>query len=76
MKQTIPVKGMGCAKCKARVENALNAIDGVWAKANSGAGRVDVLMKAPVDEDTLRKAINDLGVYTLMKADFHDAKQN
>ena len=55
---------------------ARNAIDGVWAKANSGAGRVDVLMKAPVDEDTLRKAINDLGVYTLMKADFHDAKQN
>lgn len=29
MKQTIPVKGMGCAKCKARVENALNAVDGV-----------------------------------------------
>ena len=54
----------------------LTVDDGVWAKANSGAGRVDVLMKAPVDEDTLRKAINDLGVYTLMKADFHDAKQN
>lgn len=33
-------------------------------------------MKAPVDEDTLRKTINDLGVYTLMKADIHDAKQN
>ena len=29
MKQIIPVKGMGCAKCKARVENALNAIAGV-----------------------------------------------
>ena len=28
MKQIIPVKGMGCAKCKARVENALNAIAG------------------------------------------------
>ena len=64
------------AACETRVENALNAIDGVWAKASSGAGRVDVLMKAPVDEDTLRKTINDLGVYTLMKADIHDAKQN
>ena len=29
MKQIIPVKGMGCAKCKARVENALNVIAGV-----------------------------------------------
>ena len=73
---TLTVDGMMCAACETRVENALNAIDGVWAKASSGAGRVDVLMKAPVDEDTLRKTINDLGVYTLMKADFHDAKQN
>lgn len=73
---TLTVDGMMCAACETRVENALNAIDGVWAKASSGAGRVDVLMKAPVDEDTLRKTINDLGVYTLMKADIHDAKQN
>jgi Cu2+-exporting ATPase len=29
MKKIIPVKGMGCAKCKARVENALNALAGV-----------------------------------------------
>ncbi len=41
---TLTVDGMMCAACETRVENAFNAIDGVWAKANSGAGRVDVLM--------------------------------
>lgn len=73
---TLTVDGMMCSACETRVENALNALDGVWAKASSGDGRVEVLMKSPVDEDTLRKTVNELGVYTLMKAKFHDAKQN
>ena len=61
------VDGMMCAACETRVENALNAIDGVWASADSSDGSVRVLMKAPVDEKTLRDAVNGLGVYTVMK---------
>lgn len=70
----LTVDGMMCAACETRVENALNIIDGVWAKASSSDGKVSVLMKNPVDIETFRKAVNDLGVYTLMKAQFQDAK--
>ena len=70
----LTVDGMMCAACETRVENALNVIDGVWAKASSSDGKVSVLMKNPVDIETFRKAVNDLGVYTLMKAQFQDAK--
>lgn len=73
---TLTVDGMMCAACETRVENALNAIDGVWAKASSSDGRVEVLMKTPVDEDAFRKVVNELGVYTLMKAEYRDAEQN
>lgn len=73
---TLTVDGMMCPACETRVENALNAIDGVWAKASSSDGRVEVLMKTPVDEDAFRKGVNELGVYTLMKAEYRDAEQN
>ena len=63
----LTVDGMMCSACETRVENALNVIDGVWAKASSSEGKVHVLMKTPIDEKTFRTAINDLGVYTLMK---------
>ncbi len=72
----LTVDGMMCPACETRIENTLNAIDGVWAKASSSDGRVEVLMKAPVDEEALRRAINELGVYTLMKAEYRDAEQN
>ncbi|MDD7304784.1 MAG: heavy metal-associated domain-containing protein [Bacteroidaceae bacterium] len=29
MTRTFPVKGMGCKKCQARIENALNATTGI-----------------------------------------------
>ena len=45
------------------------SLDGVWAKASSSDGSVRVLM-TPLSEDTLRSTINDLGIYTLMKAEF------
>ena len=72
----LTVDGMMCSACETRVENLLNVIEGVWAKASSSEGKVHVLMKTPVDEDTFRKAVNDLGVYTLMKTEYSDAKQN
>lgn len=71
----LTVDGMMCSSCQTRVENALNVIDGVWAKANASDGTVKVLMKSPVPEDKLRAAINELGVYTLMKAEYGDGVQ-
>ena len=46
------------------------SLDGVWAKASSSDGSVRILMNLPLSEDTLRSTINDLGIYTLMKAEF------
>lgn len=66
----LTVDGMMCSGCEVRIENALNSLDGVWAKASSSDGSVRVLMKSPLSEDTLRSTINDLGIYTLMKAEF------
>lgn len=63
----LTVDGMMCSACQTRVENALNALDGVWARADVSAGTVKLLMKQPVPEDRLRSTINELGVYTLMK---------
>ena len=67
---------MMCPACETRIENTLNVIDGVWAKASSSDGRVEVLMKTPVDEEVFRKAVNESGVYTLMKAEYRDAEQS
>ena len=67
---------MMCPACETRIENTLNVIDGVWAKASSSDGRVEVLMKTPVDEEVFRKAVNESGVYTLMKAVYRDAEQS
>ena len=44
------------------------SLDGVWAKASSSDGSVRILMNLPLSEDMLRSTINDLGIYTLMKA--------
>lgn len=63
----LTVDGMMCSACQTRVENALNAIDGVWAKADVSTGRVELLMKQQISEQQLRDTVNELGVYTLMK---------
>ena len=55
---------MMCPACETRIANTLNVIDGVWAKASSSDGRVEVLVKTPVDEEVFRKAVNESGVYS------------
>lgn len=57
----IRVNGMTCSHCKIRVENALNILDGVFAKVNLDAGIVTVHMKNKISEDILKKAIIEAG---------------
>jgi copper chaperone CopZ len=66
---TIVVDGMVCQNCQARVENALNELDGVWATANVSDGKVTIRMKKEIDEQILRKTVNNLGSYTVMKVE-------
>jgi len=63
----LDVDGMTCSHCAARVENALNSRDRVWAKIDLSQKTADVRMKTKLEDSTLRKAVNDLGPYTVMK---------
>ena len=57
---TLHVKGMMCGHCEATVKAALEAIDGVSeARASHETGTVQLTLTHPVDEATLRKAIED-----------------
>ncbi|MCI7814187.1 MAG: heavy metal-associated domain-containing protein [Lachnospiraceae bacterium] len=61
--------GMVCGNCAKRVENCLNAIEGVWASVDLGAQSAKVRMKERVEEEKLRNAVNSAG-YTVLKVDF------
>ena len=61
MTKTMTVEGMSCGHCSARVEKALNAIDGVTAAVNLEAKTATINLTAEVSDDTLRKAVEDAG---------------
>lgn len=60
----ISIDGMHCENCKKRVENALNSISGVYARANVEKKNADVLMKESLTEDVLRDTVMKAG-YTV-----------
>ena len=61
MKKVIHIKGMSCEHCKAHVEEALNALDGVQAKVDLKKNIATVTLGHPVDDETLKKAVTDAG---------------
>lgn len=65
-KATMVVDGMICSNCTNRVENALNSIEGVWAATEDDAKTINVYMKQNLDIEILRKAVSDLGDYTVL----------
>lgn len=60
------IEGMVCGNCAARVENALNSMDGVWAKVDLSNKRALIRSKAPVKEEDIKSAVRKQG-YTVMK---------
>lgn len=60
----IQVFGMTCGHCKARVENALNSLDGVTATVNLEAQLATVTLAQPLGEELLRQVIEDAGYET------------
>jgi copper chaperone CopZ len=54
---TITIDGMTCNHCKARVENALNSHDGVWAEVNLTKKKAVVRMKERLTDDELKSCI-------------------
>ncbi|GAB2609469.1 heavy-metal-associated domain-containing protein [Pseudactinotalea suaedae] len=62
---TVDVEGMTCANCVAHVTEALEGVDGVLnvsIELRAGeASPVTVVSNAPLDEQSLRAAVDDAG---------------
>lgn len=61
MKKVITVEGMHCEHCSARVEQALNALNGVSAKVNLKKKTATVDLSGDVSDQTLMNAVKDAG---------------
>ncbi len=59
------IGGMSCDGCAQNVENALNALDGVWATVTFADHTARVRSKRPVDRDTLETAVRGAGYYVM-----------
>ncbi len=66
MSKTMYIEGMSCGHCSGRVEQALNKIDGVTAKVDLASKTADVQLSQDVNDDILRKAVEDAG-YEVVK---------
>ncbi|MBE6915129.1 MAG: heavy-metal-associated domain-containing protein [Ruminococcaceae bacterium] len=60
-KKRIMIEGMSCSHCSSRVENALNALDGVKAKVNLKKKFAEVRADETVSDSLLREAVETLG---------------
>ena len=58
---TLTVEGMSCGHCSARVEKALNAIEGVSAKVDLQAKSAAITYPDTVTVDALKAAVTDAG---------------
>lgn len=56
-KYKLSISGMSCSNCARRVENALNALDGTWAKVDLARQQAEVLTKQEADAELFRKTL-------------------
>jgi copper ion binding protein len=61
MKKIIEIKGMSCGHCQARVEKALNELDGVEAKVELKKNRAVVNLTKDVEDQVLTDAVTEAG---------------
>ncbi|MFV0342824.1 MAG: heavy-metal-associated domain-containing protein [Anaerocolumna sp.] len=61
MKKIIKIDGMSCGHCQAKVEKALNAMNGVEAKVDLKKKSATVTMTSEINEDVFRNAITEAG---------------
>ena len=58
---TLRIDGMTCENCARRTENALNAMEGVWAHVSIEKHSANVLCKMEPDETKIREAVRQAG---------------
>ena len=61
MQKKLRIEGMSCAHCSARVEKALNALDGVSAVVDLAGKSATVTLTRPVSDEALKAAVTDAG---------------
>lgn len=61
MKKLIKIEGMSCGHCQAKVEKALNGLDGVEAKVDLGKKIATVKLSKETPDVLLKKVIEDAG---------------
>ncbi|MBR2188308.1 MAG: heavy-metal-associated domain-containing protein [Eubacterium sp.] len=61
----LSVGGMTCDNCARRVENALNALEGVWADVQIGTRQAVVRCKEKPDERLIRDVVRQAGYVVL-----------
>lgn len=54
---TLKIDGMSCKNCALHVENALNELEGVWAKVNLDKQSATVLMKSKLSDEQMARPI-------------------
>ena len=59
--KTLTVEGMHCENCEARLENALNRLEGVLCKASHKRGTARVSCTIPVSDGELKAVVEKLG---------------
>lgn len=59
------IGGMSCDGCAQNVANALNALDGVWARVTYADHTARVRSKRPIDRGVLEAAVRDAGYYVM-----------
>ncbi len=67
MKKLMKVDGIHCGGCEARLKRTLEAVPGVEeAVASHVAGSAVVTLSADVPDDTLRRAVDAAGGFTVL----------
>ncbi len=61
------IRGMTCQNCAKRVENAFNASEGLFAKADFSSGNATVHAKRELSEEELRGIVGKAG-YSLVSS--------
>ncbi|MDD3322337.1 MAG: heavy metal-associated domain-containing protein [Paludibacter sp.] len=61
MEKIVQIKGMSCMHCSARVEKALNNIDGVEAKVDLEANIATLNLSKEISDETIKTAVDNVG---------------
>lgn len=61
MTKTMTIEGMSCGHCSARVEKALNALEGVTATVDLASKTASIQITGNISDEDLKNAVIDAG---------------